>query len=404
MKQTFPIRDGDYEEWIASIDAHPILGPEHQRMREVYDRLCSGEHQSAPPDVRFGRLYQQVYEPSDYSVQVIDRYFRMAAARLKTFDKWVVGEHVPDDFLGKLDSESRVANTFSPIGLLESAFQQRGDDILSLRRRFEALPRYIISRLIFAVGEVESEVDVGEQAEDAFEQVIKSMFKANRSSRIFLRGWVDPANSMLCRQLAFGMTDYPLSSPRAGLEERTYETACRFLWGRKPRPVIFADRVKDDFSTVLKIIRKGQALVKQIDKRGFTIIAMTREDLDSLDASFAATMARPPFVIRERVSNLDLARRVDETNPYSSDDFRAIRYVLDFTEPRRGEVVPVEANLQMGQHFMDTLFSRTGARHKSYRLMQLCDQYFPFRFPRFICGVDFREGSADRERLFAGLR
>lgn len=399
--ETFKIQDGDFDEWIGSITANPVLGPEYAKMFEMQRRLERGDHASASPDVRYGRLYQEVYEPSDLSIRAVVRGLRMAAARLRTFDRLLLVEHAPKEFMGRLTSESRVAHTFSPIDLINTAFHPRGTDRLSRRRQIEAIPRYLMSRMLFWVSEIESEIDVGEQAEAAFDTIIQRLFVQSESSRLFLRVWLDPNDSLRCKKLTYGLDACPMPEPHPDWVEQTHEIDCRFLFvdGRWI-PVIFDDRVKDDFATITKVMRKGVPLVQQVDKRGLTIIALTAEDLATLEEAFRMAVSIAPFSIREPPHGRPGV--VDPTNPYSSLDFKARRYELDF-KLEDSTTVPVEANLQLGQHYADTLFSRTQARHSVYRLNQLCDQYLPFRFPRFICGVDFREGSAHRKKMLHKL-
>lgn len=400
---SWPIDDENYADWIASICAHPVLGLEYGRLLEMGSLLASDAHRNVPPAVRFGRFYQQVYEPSDQSAQVIDRSLRMAAARLKVHDRLLTTEHFPVEFVGKVSSESRVANTFSPTDLIDTALHARGEDPLSRRRQIEAIPRYIMARLMFAVSEVESEVDVGEQAEDAFDTIMHRLFAAGRSGNLFLRAWLDERRAYRCGRLTYALEACPLPEPeQPGYQQRTHEIVCRFMYFEGSLyPVLFDDRVKDDFSTALKMMRKGVPLIRQIDKRGLTIIAMSAEDLIRLEQAFKVAVSVAPFSIRERPHGQP-GVVVDPSNPYSTLDFKARRYELDF-RLADGTVVPVEANLQQGEHFIDTLFSRTSARHSVYRLNQLCDQYFPLRFPRFVCGVDFRDGSADRQKLLDKL-
>lgn len=399
---TFKILDGDFDEWIGSIRANPVLGPEYARMLEMNRRLERGDHGSVSPDVRFGRLYQEIYEPSDLSIRAVVSGLRMAAARLKTFDRLLLVEHVPKEFVGRLTSESRVAHTFSPIDLIDTAFHPRGTDRLSRRRQLEAFPRYLMSRMMFWVSEIESEVDVGEQAEEAFDTIIQRLFVQSESGRLFLRVWLDPKDNLRCKRLTYALDAFPVPEPHSVWVEQTHEIDCRFLLvDEQWIPVIFDDRVKDDFATITKVMRKGVPLVQQVDKRGLTIIALTPEDLVTLEEAFQVAVSIAPFSILEFPHGRP-ETVVDPTNPYSSLDFKARRYELDFRYSG-GVTVPVEANLQLGQHYADTLFSHTPARHSVYRLNQLCDQYFPFRFPRFICGVDFREGSAHRQEMLNKL-
>ncbi len=400
--ETYKILDDSYEDWIKSINAHPVLGPEYQKMLLMHHLLEGSDHPSESPDVRFGRFYQSVYEPSDSSIRSVVRGLRMASARLKTFDRLLLVEHAPKEFLGRLSSESRVAHTFSPVDLIDTAFSPRGADRLSARRQREALPRYIMSRMLFWISEVESEIDVGEQAEDAFDTIIQRLFAPGESSRLFLRVWLDPNDDLRCKKLAYALDACPVPEHRLDWVEQTHEIDCRFLLVNDRRiPVIFDDRVKDDFATTIKVMRKGVPLVQQVDKRGLTIIALTSEDLGILEESFQVAVNIAPFSVREPPHGRPESV-VDPTNPYSCIDFKARRYELDFKLPN-GTRVPVEANLQLGQHYADTLFSHTAARHSVYRLNQLCDQYFPFRFPRFICGVDFRDGSANRKKMLNKL-
>jgi|GEM_PF-3663409 len=399
----YVIDDTSYETWMRSILAHPILGTEYSLMYEMFRR--QPEYAHVPDASRFGRMYQDIYRPSDNSSVSLEERFRQQAARLKEEDPNLVEIYAkPRKY--KLKSESRAAMMCNPFKLLSTAFGSNGDDLLSRGRRVESLARFIISRRLLHQHENgESEAVVDDQCEEIFDLVIERLFHENASDPIQMYAMLDPNQRLLARKVQYeiGAKMNPVRPPR-GLKCRHYDSTCRYVIGDEGSllPCIFDDDAKGDVSTVLKEIRKATLSEHEKDKRRFLVVVMNEDHMRQVRQRFEEIVCQHPFRIAE-VENLYENLGEKRHNVASSRHFLAVRYILEFSLPN-GKVVPVEACFQLALDHANTQFSRTDARHELYRLKQLCKGYFPFRYPRFLFGVDFRLDSKEYARLVQALR
>jgi hypothetical protein len=394
--------DTSHETWLASIAGHRVLSVEYESMRFMHSLLGSKAWSTKPPDVRFGLAYQQIYGASEYSAAVIDRQFRSSASRVRIQNAGLVAEFA-GPFALRLKAESRVDHTCSGTSLLRIAFEKDGQDVIAYQRRVEAVPRYIMARLLTAVGHIESEVDVDQRHADVLEMLIKRLFVPGKSAKVDLLAQFDRERNH-CLAAVIVPVGERVDWPRVG-KVRCFETACRYVnIAGQPVMAVLDDRVKDDFSTVLRVLRRGTPIEKygHVDKCGLTLVVADREDLWRVDQVFSEAMRQPPFSVRQRSDNLvEQGRTVDADNPDTVTSFRAIRYALDFADPAfpGADPCPVEANLQLAAHYADAHYARTEANHHAYKLRQLARLYFRLRFPAFIFKIDFRAGSADYQRM-----
>lgn len=401
-----PIDDESYESWMQSIMDHPILGHEYLCMQQAHQALPALNAGRIEDDERFGGVYQDIYGWSRCSSVTLGWLFRGKAARLQEADRALVNEFARH-MSGRLESESRVWNASNPARLLQHAFKTTGDDILSRKRRVEAIPRYIMSRLLFEIDQTESEVDVSDQADDILQEFMARMFTDRKSKVIHFYPFLNEGNHYLAnRDLAWNVGEEPQPPDNVllGHVSEHVPTNCRFLEDDQGEmPGILHDRVKGDFSSGLKMLRKGTRHQDEFDKRALTIVVMNEDHLRRVDALFRAAMVNEPFSIHNRQDYYDPEVSKKRRNPDSSMDYLAIRYILMYWDERKGKTVPVEANIQLVADHANTKYSRCDARHTWYRFKQLCRSYFPFRYPRFVFGVDFRAGSSDYNKMLSDL-
>lgn len=403
MSEVIMIDDETYEEWMRSIHGHPVLSQEYLAMQQIH-LLLQREGRSIPSEVRFGRLYQQIYRPSDYSASTIDRMFRRSSTRLKSEDRFLIEKYASGK-VERLKSESGIRFTFDPLRLINVTFGVNGDDHLSRQRRVLSLQQYIMTRLLLDIDQTSSEIDVGEQFEELLATLSERLFNKNESSPLNWAARLQVNRNRMVAEARYRVNG-EMTVPQAeeGFEWRLDRTYCRFMDGEggEAIPVILDDRVKDDMSTALKVVRKGTLVTEECDQLAFTLVVMVPEHLAILDKLFTEATSKPPFSIRER-DDLFQKKAVQRANPVSSDDFLVIRFVITYVNPRTNKTVSVEVNLQLLRDYLNGLYSETNVRHTQYRFRQLCLSYFRFRYPRFVFGVDFRDDSSDYKDMLADL-
>lgn len=402
MGKIWEIDDESFEQWMQSIHAHPVLSEEYVHMQRLH-QLLQRDGPSIPPEVRFGRLYQLIYRPSDYSASTLDRMFRRCSSRQKSEDRYLIDKYVGKK-VERLKSESRIKYTFDPLKLVQVAFGPKGDDHLSRQRRLMALQQYITARILLDIDQSSSEIDVGDQFQDFLELLGERLFNRNSSDPLHWAALVETTEKRTVHDAKYLVGSPVVLTERSGFDWEVDDTYCRFVDGKDGEhlPVILDDRVKDDTSTALKVIRKGTRVGDEFDQLAFTLVVMSVKHLKMVEERFEAAVSAAPFSIRQR-EDLMKDEGGKRLNPASSDKFLVIRYILDYQDPRSGRTVTVEVNLQLLRDYLNTLYSRTDLRHPQYRFKQLCMSYFPFRYPRYMFGIDWREGSRDYCEMLAAL-
>ncbi len=401
----FPIDDGSYETWMQSIHSHPVLGREYLRAQQMHE-LIVREGDKMLEDVRFGRFRRRIYEPSDLSVQQLDETFRDKAAYLRMREKLLLLEYAGPVF-DRFEQESRIEWTSNPIRLIEAAFAANGSDRLSRQRRIRGLTNYMVTSMLLDMGPDVSSAKIDDGFVLMLDTFIGQFFHKNKSEDFNWAAALDPDQSLLAQEVRYAVNEPPdLSGVPSGLVIRSRTTTSRFVDARDGRliPVILMTGLKDDFDMIVKVIRKGTRPEVEKDMRRFTLIIPRPEDFRQVESRFKSVVSKPPFSIRGDVENISGKSGSARTNSATSDHYRAVRYILDYADPKSGKTVPIEVNLQLLQDFANTIFSDTDVRHSWYRFTQLYPSYLPFVRPRFIFGVDFREGSVDHSKMLAALR
>lgn len=386
------IDDSLSDAWFASIKAHPTLGEEYRLMMALAEDLRATPLKKHGRRSRFGMAFQRVYGASEYAAEVIHRRFKQCAARIRTEDERVVKEFFYP-YEGDLHSESRVRNTYDPESLLSYSNLGVADGLIDMQARSEAVARFITSRLLLHADLHESEVDVGEQEGMILEELLPRLFMKRRSIELLVDLSLDPRR-------AWRLSDWAIDGRRLSGTTRLQERfLCRALEiNEVPHPVYIEDRVKSDFSSILKMLRKNQDMGKENDKRGVRMIAFSAEAFKHLVAALRSELSRGRFSIVEEVENITTAGKVDAKNPVSKEDFRVHRFVAQYTDPDNGRY-RVEVNAQFADDYLNDRWSLSPARHELYRFEQLQRYFCPFRYPRFIHGIDWSPGSIHDARL-----
>lgn len=409
--------DSDFEAWQASIMTHPILGDEFTRMVALSAVLrrhpIAG---SRDPRNWYGRHYQEVFGPSRYSAEQVHRSAKLAAARCRYED-----QHLLNGFLSPLErnlrGESRVTNTYDPIELLGIWSSSVGSDPISRQARAEAMIRFIMARRLQHIDETESEIDVGEQEARVIRDLTGRMFVPGASENLLVRAILDRNNGYRIASWRMVKSEADPFTPEEELAAQALLVAVpdeqRFIlrhelmpsrvmrFGDGERLIFVDDRVKSDFVSCLKEIRKGRPMSEEVDKRGVHLVAYDDDSLFALQEYVERELIRSPFGIHKRFENLTRDEPLKGNgHGSSSKEFKVIRYELKYDDrDASGLVLNVELNLRRAGDFLNDAVSLSPSRHEVYRYDQLRGGYFPFRFPGFLHGVDWSLNSDHDRRI-----
>ncbi|MBP9827606.1 hypothetical protein KBC55_00440 [Patescibacteria group bacterium] len=386
------IDDSSSDAWFASIKEHPTLGREYRLMMQLLEVLLPTSSNKHGRRSRFGMAYQEVYGPSEYAAEVIHRRFKQCAARIRTEDERIVKEFFYP-YEADLHAESRVRNTYDPESLLGYCNLGASDGLIDMQARVEAVARFITSRLLLYADLHESEVDVGEQEGVILAQLLPRLFVQECSLETFL-------DLSLDRRAKWRIKDWSIDGRRLDGRIRLQERfLCRaFEIDGVNHPVYIEDRVKSDFSSILKMLRKNQDMGKENDKRGVRMIVFSQKAFNEFVKALRSELSRGRFQVIEESENISTAGKVDSNNPVSKEDFRVHRFVAEYADPGHSKY-RVEVNVQFVDDYLNDRWSLSPARHELYRFEQLQRYFCPFRYPRFIHGIDWTPGSQFDQRM-----
>lgn len=412
--------DESYEAWEMSIRRHPILGDEFSKMEALGQRLEQHPITGArDPRNWYGRHYQTVFGPSRYSAEQVYRQFMISAARCRFEDVHLVKEFL-QPIRRHLRGESRVMNTYDPIDLLNVWSVSAAADLISRQARVEALVRFVMARRLVHIDEIDSEIDVGGQESRIIRDLTERLFVEGESRDLLIRAILSRAKGYQIAswrfvtseadpytpeetEVAVGMAAAPPGESPFIFKHERVPSRVAVINGSERRYLI-DDRVKSDYSTGQKEIRKGRPMSEEIDKCGIHLVAYDEEALGELQAKIEKELQKPPFRIRRMIENLTRDEPLKVGNGSSNSEFKAIRYELEYDDSRAtGVMRPLELNLRRVVDFLNDAVSLSTGRHEVYRYRQLRLAYFPFRFPRFLHGIDWREGSDHDRRVLLHL-
>lgn len=392
---TDSLRDA-YEAWISQMEAHPILGEEYRRMRRLHD-LVSASIPSFSEVRVFSESYQCVYGPSRYGWDVLFRRFGQLKAQLVT-EECALGNSLllPVQTRLKLNSHATMTN---PLALLRMATAPFNGNALMLRGQIDAVTQFILTRLMLAVDETESEVDAGETMRYALSWIVEKLFVPGQSGTLYYAASLNEMRSPIVVNTS--LEGFPtLEGERVHYDAPPARYA---RCGNLCLPVVLDDRIKTDFMSVLKMVRKGVWAREQYDKHGVTLIAARAEDADQLVRGILWMLYEHGCEVVEFVIDQPCGAPVDPNNPDSDSDFRARRLVFRLPACELG-VITVELNVQCLAEYLVATISHSNANHDLYTVLRYHATHFPWRYPQFVYGVDWKIDSEDWERIKASIR
>ena len=388
---------GAYGVWISQMEEHPILGEEYRRMKALH-ALVSASISSLSEVRVFSESYQRVYGPSRYGWEVLFRRFGQLKAQLATEER-AIGNSLLLPVQSRLRPNSQVAATTNPLALLRMAMAPFNGDALVLRGQIEATTQFILTRLMLAVDETESEVDSGETMRYALNWLAEKFFVPGQSGALYYAAVLSEARRPIVIQTS--LEGFPTLDG-----ERVHygaPPARRVRCGDLCLPVVLDDRIKTDFMSVLKMVRKGVWAREQYDKHGMTLTVARAEDADQLARVILSMLHEYGCDVVESVIDQAPGNPIDLGNPDSDPDFRARRLVFRLPACALG-VITVEVNIQCLEEHLVATVSHSKANHDLYTVLRYHATHFPWRFPQFVYGVDWGADSEDWGRIKAWIR
>lgn len=388
---------GDYQAWIVQMEAHPILGAEYRRMRQLGDFVTASIPSLLEARV-FSEGYQRVYGPSRYGWEVLFRRFGQLKAQLATEER-AIGSSLLLPVQSRLRPNSQVAATTNPLALLRMAMAPFNGDALVLRGKIEAMTQFILTRLMLAVDETESEVDSGETMRYALNWIAEKFFVSGQSGALYYAASLNDMRRPIVIQTS--LEQFPtLDGERVHYGAPPARYVC---CGHLTLPVVLDDRIKTDFMSVLKMVRKGVWAREQYDKHGMTLMVASAEDADQLARGILWMLHEHGCTVVEAVMDQTPGSPIDRGNPDSDSDFRARRLVFRLPVCEFG-MITVEVNIQCLEEHLVATISHSKANHDLYTVLRYHATHFPWRFPGFVYGVNWGADSEDWERIKAWIR
>lgn len=386
-----------YVAWISQMEAHPILGEEYRRMRQLHGHVRTSLSSLSGAQL-FSENSQRVYGPSRYGWEVLFRRFGQLKAQL-AMEERAIGSSLLLPVQSRLRPNSQVAATTNPLALLRMAMAPFNGDALMLRGQIEATTQFILTRLMLAVDETESEVDSGETMRYALNWIAEKFFVPGQSGTLYYAASLNGMRRPIMIQAS--LEAFPnLDGDRVHYGAPPVRYAC---CGNLVLPVMLDDRIKTDFMSVLKMVRKGVWAREQYDKHGVTLTVARVEDADQLARGILWMLYEYGCDVVEAVIDQAPGRAIDSCNPDSDPDFRARRLVFRLPACALG-VITVEVNIQCLEEHLVATISHSRANHDMYTVLRYHATHFPWRFPPFVYGVDWETDSEDWGRIKAWIR
>lgn len=386
----------EYDQWRKAMEEHPILGNEYRNMRKMYVDFCANTVRAGKEAEWFSRTYQRVYGPSRYGLEVLFRRFGQLKTQL-VMEEFALGATLLLPVWSKLEQNSEAKDT-DPVELLKLAFARHGHEGMQMRGEVEAITQYILVRLMLSVDETESEVDAGKTMGFALKWLLNAFFVPDVSDKLSCVAQLDEKRKPVSIQTST-QGDHRLLS---GNYENVFP--CRLIRScGRPLWTILNDRIKTDFMSVLKMIRKWRLMCEEYDKHGVTFIVEHESDIDDLAEEILSGLRLRGCEIVESVLDQSSGGVVDPNNPDTDPDFRARRIV--FRIPANGHgMVTVELNIQSLSDKLIATISHSPANHDWYTIRRYRKTHFPWRYPQFVYGVDWSDDSPDWQRIGAYVR
>lgn len=390
-----------YNAWACAMEAHPILGDEYRRMQQLYALVTTSVSSFSETQV-FSESYQRVYGPSRYGWEVLFRRFGQLKAQLATEER-AIGNSLLLPVQFRLQPNSQVAATTNPLALLRMAMAPFNSDVLVLRGQIEAMTQFILTRLMLAIDEAESEVDSGETMRYALNWMVEKFFVPGKSGTLYYAAALNGLRRPVSIKTSF--EDFP---KYMGPVVHYGAPPVRYVHcGDFTLPVMLDDRIKTDFMSVLKMVRKGEWAREQYDKHGMTFTVEHASDADQLARGILRMLYEHGCDVVESVIDQVPGKPIDPNNPDTDPDFRARRLVFRLPVCQFG-VIMVEVNIQCLEEQLVATVSHSKANHDLYTVHRYRATHFPWRFPQFVYGVNWGkvhgQDSDDWLRIAAWIR
>lgn len=383
--------------WIKRMEKHPILGDEFRRMKKMYAELLARMPSAQQEKEWFSRTYQEVYKPSRYGTEVLFRRFGQLKARLATEER-AVSDSLLLPVSRHLKLNSQVVATMNPVALLRLAFTEDGNGAISIQGQTDAVTQFILTRLMLSIDEAESEVDAGETMAFALEWLLDAFFVPEESTKVYCAAKLNSDRKPV--KIRTSLVEMP------ALRGATFrsELLCRYIHcGDCVLWVALDDRIKTDFMSVLKMVRKKKRIHEQYDKHGITFTVETAAQADVLAKEILAGLYERGCDVVEELIEQPIGRVLDLKNPDSDPDFRARRFVFRVPQPGSAPVT-VELNIQCLEEHLIATISHSTANHDWYAIKRFRETHFPWRYPQFVYGVHWQKSSKQWKRIAAWIR
>ncbi|HBD05346.1 TPA: hypothetical protein DCZ32_02720 [Candidatus Uhrbacteria bacterium] len=319
----------------------------------------------------FARAVRQLFGfPTSFSNEQIIAAYENAAAyyhdQVYEMTTWFASAFV------RLGTESRIANTTNPVDLLINALENGSDGPIDVRRKFEALRKWVHASRLVRQRRQENETAVRAEMGHIMRTVESRLFVPNQSVEpqtwAVMKEEESSGNFVFDRMFEHGSdsvldhTVLDLTMPMRLVE----------IGADRLIEVVVFDRVKTDWSTYMKMIEeKFDDPRKLKDRRGFTFLVSAREEKKALER-----------VLLERVLVSEF--KVDENYIKKSQrGFYARRFRVRWHDR------PVEIHIMLLKDFVNCEQSSHSAHHDRHRLERMLKYIFPLHFPVWVYGVDW---------------
>jgi len=388
---------GDRKRWFDAMNRHTILGDEYRRMKKMYAELLAKAPSEALEKEWFSRTYQEVYKPSRYGTEVLFRRFGQLKARLATEERAMI-EALLLPVSRHLRLNSQVAATTSPLALLRLAFADDGNGAISLQGQTEAVTQFILTRLMLSVDEAESEVDAGESMTFALEWMLNAFFVPEKSAKVYCAVKLNSER----RPVKIHASISGMPTLRGAKFQS--ELLCRYVWcAGETLWVALDDRIKTDFMSVLKMVRKKRPAHEEYDKHGVTFTVENSAKADVLARELLAGFLARGCEKRQMFIDQVAGEVLDISNPDTDPDFRARRFVFRIPRPDNAPVT-IELNIQSLEEHLIATISHSTANHDWYSIKRFRETHFPWRYPQFVYGVRWQKSSKHWKRIAEWVR
>lgn len=312
----------------------------------------------------------RAYRRRDFDVDY--RQFEDCVKRARATMQHLLDAFFSEQLRLELEMTADVENADDPYELLKLC-SLRGDDLLSQRTRFEAARQLLLAQVYLEMcrdGNSPEELDVAMRELDT--ELMHWYFMPGSSACYEVAAELDPDNEYRVKRLCCAPHRHGAPHLKSHESLAVLYPGMRFIPGGIP--VLYQARIKQD-APLKQVLKNRRDTLTIRDLLGIKFIFLNKEDLLRGVEHLRRTVVCVPGTVYGEESNLYRSGVVNETNRYSSEEFRATTWHARILDRR------YEIQIELIDDWINERCSSGPENHILYKTHANLVELFPKLFP-----------------------